>query len=407
MAYLAPAGTKVSLGDIAGGVLGSTFGRADASRDSLVAALERLSGLPHVWPVSSGRAAMVLILEAMHDLARQSPAATRDEVIVPAYTCYSVPAAIERAGLKPRLCDVDPTTLGIDVDALARHDFSRTLGVISANLYGVPNDLERLEQLCRERGALLLDDSAQSLGARLGARAVGAFGDAGLYSFDKGKIISTMQGGAIVCREGPLAAAVARRVAALPASAPAEAFGNFAKLVVYSVFLRPGLYGLIRALPFTGLGQTPYETRYPITTLTRFQSNVAARLLGRLDSLNDARRVNAARLEAALTDLPGVTLPSRPAGALPVFARFPLRIADAARRAAALARLDAAGIGATASYPSALCDVPEVATKLPAADRDCPGARAVAASILTLPTHAYCPPDLAARVREILAQVLA
>jgi perosamine synthetase len=402
VSYLAPAGTKVSLADIAGGV----FGGAHASPAALAAALRDLSGLPHAWPVSSGRAAMVLILEAMRDAASAAPGG-RDEIIVPAYTCYSVPAAIERAGLKPRLCDVDPATLGIDVAALGRRDFSRTLGVISANLYGIPNDLENLERLCRERGAFLLDDSAQSLGARLGSRAVGSFGDAGLYSFDKGKIISTMQGGAIVCRPGPLAAALAQRVAKLPASAPAEAFGNFAKLIVYSIFLRPGLYGLIRALPFTGLGQTPYETRYPITTLTRFQSNVAARLMRRLDALNDTRRANAGQLEAALRDLPGLEIPVRPAGALAVFARYPLRFRDPSRRAAAIAQLDAAGIGATASYPQALCDVPEVAAKLPAADRDCPGARAVAASILTLPTHAYCPPDFAARVHGILARVLA
>jgi perosamine synthetase len=402
VSYLAPAGTPVALADIAGGV----FGGARASPAALEAALRGLSGLPHAWPVSSGRAAMVLMLEAMRDVAAAGPMRGRDEIVVPAYTCYSVPAAIERAGLKPRLCDVDPATLGLDVAALARRDFSRTLGVISANLYGIPNDLENLERLCRERGAFLLDDSAQSLGARLGFRAVGSFGDAGLYSFDKGKIISTMQGGAIVCREGPLAAAIARRVAQLPASAPAEAFGNFAKLVVYSIFLRPGLYGLIRALPFTGLGQTPYETRYPITTLTRFQSNVAARLMGRLDELNDTRRANAEKLETALRDLPGLEIPARAAGARAVFARYPLRVGDPARRAAALARLDAAGIGATASYPQALCDVPEVAARLPAADLDCPGARAVAASILTLPTHAYCPPDLAARVRAILAEVL-
>ena len=61
-----------------------------------------------------------------------------------------------------------------------------------------------------------------------------------------------------------------------------------------------------------------------------------------------------------------------------------------------------AGIGATASYPNAWCDVPEVAAKLPESDRNMPGARRVAESIVTLPTHAYCPPDLPTRVGQIL-----
>ena len=70
---------------------------------------------------------------------------TRNEVIIPAYNCYSVPAAIQRAGLKPRLCDVRPATLGIDTDKLAGRDYSRVLAVLSANLYGVPNDLGAIE----------------------------------------------------------------------------------------------------------------------------------------------------------------------------------------------------------------------------------------------------------------------
>jgi perosamine synthetase len=89
-----------------------------------------------------------------------------------------------------------------------------------------------------------------------------------------------------------------------------------------------------------------------------------------------------------------------------VYARFPLRVADPAKRARLIAALDAGGIGATASYPLSLADVPEVAARLPAADLKMPGARMLAAQIVTLPTHGYCPPDLGERVRAIAADVL-
>jgi len=72
-----------------------------------------------------------------------------------------------------------------------------------------------------------------------------------------------------------------------------------------------------------------------------------------------------------------------------------------------LEKLETAGIGATASYPNALCDVPEIVASLPQADRDMPGARRVADSIVTLPTHSYCPADLPARVGKVLRDVLA
>ena len=397
MAYLAPAGTPVTLRDLAHGALGTLHG---PERDDLLAArLRELAGLPHAWPTSSGRAAMTVILKAMRASANDS---ARDEVIIPAYTCYSVPAAIERAGLRPRLCDIDPATLSLDAERLRDQDFSRVLAVVSANLYGLPNDLAAIETICRQRGVYFLDDAAQALGARVADRPVGAFGDAGIYSFDKGKIISTIQGGAIVCASGALAARIAEQVGALPASRPAERAANFLKLGIYSVFLRPALYPLIRMLPFTGLGHTPYETRYPVTTLSRFQSAVALRLLARLDELAAVRRHNAASLQAALQPLPAIEQFRSVSGALAAFARYPVRMVEPGRRQELIGALNRAGIGATASYPSCLADVPEVRARLRAGNTDWPAARRIASTIVTLPTHAYCPPDLAERVSSVI-----
>jgi dTDP-4-amino-4,6-dideoxygalactose transaminase len=96
-----------------------------------------------------------------------------------------------------------------------------------------------------------------------------------------------------------------------------------------------------------------------------------------------------------------------PANSQPAYARYPFLMTDASRRAALLERLEAAGIGATASYPSALNDVPEVARHLPAIDLEMPGARQVANTIVTLPTHAYSPADLPARVAASMRGVVA
>jgi dTDP-4-amino-4,6-dideoxygalactose transaminase len=399
MTYYAPAGTPVALGDIAREALGA---RA-AARAAVAAKLRRASGLEHAWPISSGRAAMTVILQAMRK-ARGDP--SRNEVIVPAYTCYSVPAAIERAGLKPRLCDIDPATLGMDPKTLDRCDFSRTLAVISANLYGLPNALGEIEAVCRRRQVYLLDDAAQALGAKLDGRATGSFGDAGLYSFDKGKIISTIQGGAVVCRQSDLAPHLEAALEGLPQGSGLESIGNLLKLVVYSIGLRPGLYGVIRRLPFTGLGHTRYETRYPVTALTRWQAGVAARLLERLAELNDRRRALATAYQSALEEVPGLELVQAVPGAEPAFARYPFRVREPEVRDRIVVALDRAGIGATASYPLSLADVPEVSARIPAADRNCHGARRVAKTIVTLPTHAFCPPDIPDRARRILIKCL-
>lgn len=400
MRYIAPAGTPVTLLDLVSGLGSGLVG--GRSTEELREALTKVSGQPRCWPIASGRAAMTLTLQAM---VRACAAPHRREVLIPGYTCYSVPAAIERAGLKVRLCDVDPNTLGIDPDGLRRTDFRNVLAVVTANLYGVPNALADIETIARDQGIFMLDDAAQSLGARLGNRAVGGFGDAGLYSFDKGKNITTLQGGAIVAARAPLANTIEELWGALPQSAASQTSAYALKLALYSVLLRPGLYGLVQRIPGLGLGKTMYETRYPVARFSGVLAGLAVRLAGRLDQINRVRVTNAGRIEAALQGARGIRIPQRYDGAAPVFARYPLRVERAEQRDELITNLNRAGIGATASYPQALIDVPEVARALdhPA---DQSSSRLVARTIVTIPTHAYCPADIGHRVRAIVDRTL-
>lgn len=399
MKHYAPAGTPVSLRDIVAGF----FARPGDATTYIAKSLQHATPRQSVWLVSSGRAAMTLILRAMRDEVQNSG---RDEVIVPAYTCYSVPSAVVRAGLRVRVCDVNPRTLSMDTSALEKCDFRRVLAVVSSNLYGIPNDLARMESICRRRGTYFLDDAAQALGATLGGRPVGGFGDAGLYSFDRGKIISTIQGGAVLCSDDRLSSRIHEGVRGLPRTSLSELFLIGAKMLGYSIFLRPGLYGAIRQLPFLGLGRTEFETHYPIARLSGFQAGIAARIIPHLDSLNDCRRQRAAEYTEAMHDLPGVDLIPVQPEATAVFGRFPFRLQDAELRSQVLDRLNRAGIGASGSYPNSLVDVPEVRSTLPGDDLDCQGAREVAKSVVTLPTHAYCPPYIALKVRKLLKACL-
>lgn len=341
---------------------------------------------------------MVLALQAMRDINKDP---NKVEIIVPAYTCYSVPAAVSKAGLKPRLCDVDPATLSMDPEALRKFDFSRVLGIVSANLYGIPNDLETIESIAREHGVWMLDDSAQALGATQAGRPVGGFGDVGLYSFDKGKNITSLEGGALVASHAELAAALDRRHAQLPPASMTHTATTIVKLAAYATLLPPTMYGLVRKLPGLGLGRTPYDETYPLQKYSGTLAGFAATLLGKLPQLTRGRRDQADAMIKELSTIAGVQLISMP-NSQSAYARLPFLVSNVSKRAALLESLEAAGIGATASYPNALCDVPEVAAKLPESDRNMPGARRVAASIVTLPTHAYCPPDLPTRVGQIL-----
>jgi dTDP-4-amino-4,6-dideoxygalactose transaminase len=397
MSFIAPAGTPLTIADLARGL---SQGRSSAAIDGLRERLCRIAGRDRAWLFSTGRAAMVVAFEAMKRVAADP---RRVEVIMPGYTCYSVPAAAERAGLVPRLCDVDPTTLDADLDSLAGVDLSRVLAIVSANLYGLPNSLSEIEAFARRNGIFMLDDAAQALGARMVGRAAGGFGDLGLYSFDKGKNITTLQGGALVARDGPLADTIADIAEALPGPNELGTLSSIAKLLAYSLLLRPVPYGFVRRLPL-GLGLTPYETDYPIQAYDSSLGGLAALQLNRLDRINGTRVQNAETLADALAGCSEVVPVAPLDGSEPVYARFPV-MAGAQSRAALIERLEAAGIGATASYPSALIDVPEVARRLGDDQRPTPGAREVARRIVTLPTHAYSPRGFGERIRRTTEQL--
>ena len=400
MAFVAPAGTPISPLTFA---VSLARGFGSSAETTLGEGLAAHAGHRRYWLVSTGRAAMVLALQAMRDINRDDK---KLEVIVPAYTCYSVPAAVSKAGLKPRLCDVDPVTLSMDPEALRRFDFSRVLAIVTANLYGIPNDLRTIETIAREHGVWMLDDSAQALGATLAGRAVGGFGDVGLYSFDKGKNITSLEGGALVASHAELAAALDRRLAGLPSASMTHTATTLVKLAAYATLLRPTMYGVVRKLPGLGLGRTPYDETYPLHKYSGTLAGFAATLLKKLPTLTRDRSDKAAALNEELSRISGVQVIGLPPDSQGAYARLPFLVKDASRRAALLEKLEAAGIGATASYPNALCDVPEVRAYLPQADHDMPGARRVAASIVTLPTHSYCPPNMPARVGQVLRQAL-
>jgi len=400
VSYFAPAGTPITLLDLARGLSAGLLDRGCS--EDLSKNLSALSGCQHAWLMSSGRAAMTVIGNAMR-VTRGN--VDKDEIIVPAYTCYSVPAAFARAGLKVRLCDIDPQTLNYDMDALSRTDCTRVLGIVTANLYGLPNDLPAIEGYARDHGIYMLDDAAQALGASIAGKAVGGFGDAGLYSFDKGKNIATIQGGAIVAHTGALADGIRAGYQSLPKTPFKESTLLVAKLAAYTILLRPTAYGLIRRMPFLGLGQTPYELECLIAKFSAVLAGVGRQLFLRLAELTSARRRNAQALLEMLSAEPSIEIVNVLPRAEPVYARLPVIVRQASQRDALINALDKMGIGATGSYPAALCDVPQAASIIRNGDEEFKGARRVASSIVTLPTHPYCPDDMPARVHAALSGV--
>lgn len=376
--YLAPAGTRIGASDLLYWLGRSILG-IDGAAD-LVEAVKQRYGVKNVWLMSSGRAAMTLILRTL----RQQAGPERNEVIIPAYTCYSVGASTILAGLRIRPVDIDSATLSYQAESLEAQDFSRVLAVVSGNLYGIPNDLSTIENLCKKHGVYLVDDAAQSLHAHINGRYAGTFGDVGIFSFDKGKNITSIQGGVIVSNRRELADPLNEAVATLPPAPRTQTLEESIKLLAYMILLRPWLYWLPQST--MQLGETVYETDYPHTRYSPSLGNMTEQLFRRVDTITGERQDRARFLIDGLRGSDW-RVPRNPLS-MAVYPRLPLLAPNNDRRQLALTALNHARIGATGSYPLAIPDVPEIQSYLAGA-ADTPNAREVARTILTLPTHAY------------------
>src|SRR5437870_9965296 len=109
---LPPAATPIDVGAIASGLCGLFRGQQELDRFELE--LKEYFGVRHCFLVSSGKAALTLILHALKELSPD-----RDEVLLPAFTCFSVPSSVVRAGLRIRLCDLRVDSLDFDFAQLS------------------------------------------------------------------------------------------------------------------------------------------------------------------------------------------------------------------------------------------------------------------------------------------------
>jgi perosamine synthetase len=329
-------------------------------------------GVRDVFLVSSGTAALVLTLRALRSLSRRS------EVVLPAYTCFSVPAAVLAAGLKPVLCDITPLTFDFDHELLARTLSDDTLCVIAHHLFGVPSDVARTRALCRRRGIVVVEDAAQAMGAESSGRQLGTLGDIGIFSLGRGKNITCGSGGIIVTRSDELGAAIARHYADVRMPPAGEALKDFLEIVLMAVFIRPRLYWIPAALPFLRLGQTIFPRRIPMRRLSGLKTGMLRHWQRRLAQSN---RIRCESVEYFTRRLP-LHLAG---GSSHPYLRLPILADTPAEKERLHARSRARGLGLSVAYPTPVNEIPEVRVVINGERFPC--ARRVADRLVTIPTH--------------------
>jgi perosamine synthetase len=117
------------------------------------------------------------------------------EIMTPSYTASASIVPMRFFGYVPIFVDINPRTACFDLDYAKRHLTGRTRAVLPMHTRGVPCDMDEIAAFAKQRGLLVLEDAAQAQGASLQNKPVGMWGEAGVFSFQASKVLSTIEGG--------------------------------------------------------------------------------------------------------------------------------------------------------------------------------------------------------------------
>lgn len=162
-------------------------------------------GVAHAIGCASGT-------DALHLALRAAGIGEGDEVITSPFTFIATAEAICYTGARPVFVDIDPRTFNITEETIAAAISERTKAVLPVHLFGQPANLPAIAALCAEHDLLLIEDCAQSFGARIGDRQTGSFGLAGAFSFFPSKNLGAFGDGGLVTTQSE---ALAERVRVL------------------------------------------------------------------------------------------------------------------------------------------------------------------------------------------------
>lgn len=295
-----------------------------------------------------------------------------DRVFVPSFTYTATAEVILLLGARPVFVEVDPVSFNIDCDDLeariAAEPASGNGAIIAVDLFGLPADWERLNEIARRHDLVLIADAAQSFGAALAdGRMVGALAPITTTSFFPAKPLGCYgDGGAIMVEDDVLAER-------------------------------------IRSIRVHGQGKAKYET-VRVGVNSRLDTIQAAILLAKLDVFAEeiaARNALADRYAQLLDGL--CELPVKPAGVTSAWAQYTVKIGD---RDAVQQRLGALDVPTAVYYPLPMHLQPAYRS-WGSGEGSLPVSEALSGKVLSLPMNPYWQEAEALRVAEALAEAAA
>ncbi|MBG11271.1 MAG: hypothetical protein CMD92_08950 [Gammaproteobacteria bacterium] len=136
--------------------------------------------------------------DALHFILLAHNINADDEVLVTDFSWISSSAVVSMVGATPVFCDIDLDSYHMSLESIKRMYSNKVKAIIYPHLFGNMTDTTEIQQFCKDRGILFIEDAAQSLGSSLNGIKAGTIGDCSVYSFNSNKVIAGINGGGVV-----------------------------------------------------------------------------------------------------------------------------------------------------------------------------------------------------------------
>lgn len=328
----------------------------------------------------------------------------KKEVILPAYTAPSLILPIRKAGLTPILCDISFETLNAGSNDMLPKVGANTLAIMPVHMFGLPTDVLDMNKQLSKENVFTIEDAASAMGAEINGVPVATQSDVGIYSFNRGKNLSTYTGGAILSNRDDLIPDIAKEIDTFPAPNLPYALKIRAYSIALSLVVHPFWYRLLLPLA-SQFKYTSLHTDFHTWGYTHYQARLGRQLIKRLVHFTQKREQNAHYLTQALTDLNGVTLPHVLPNTRPAYNQFPIVLSNETTREKVHQAILKTGLEATLLYPAPIHRLYNDIWDGQGAD-PFPHATRVATRILLLPVHPLVPQKALERAVDAIAQTL-
>ncbi len=293
--------------------------------------------VPFAFSFNSGRSALQVGLQALA-LPKGS------EVILQAFSCVVVANSVRFAGLKPVFVDIRKNSFSLDVVDLEKKITSKTKAIIVQNLFGIPDDLQKILKIAKKHKLILIEDCAQSLGATFGKKKIGQFGKFAFFSSGRDKVISSVFGGVLITGDKFLAARVKRIYQKLDFPSSFWIFKQLGHPIIFSLVIpayfcfRIGKFSLGKGILFLmqkiGLLDFPVKRKEKIGEKLKdypkkLPNGLATLLLkqfNKLEEFNKKRPKIAQYYINNLSSMKNIQFPKLLKDYRPIFLRFPILV---------------------------------------------------------------------------------